>query len=703
MPGVPYAAATRRSGPMNPFEKYKESGSVGPKDHPYVPTELEAEFLRELYMRYMPDSRGTNHYAFHRQWWTNMAFFLGMQWLQWNDTLGRMEETKRPSWRRYYTANRIFTAVLRTHSKLVADEAVGRLAPKSTDREDINAAQAAEDMLDHLREVVDYDAIRSEAILWAIICGSGFVKLWWDPNEGDIKTVDDGSGKLDSAPIGELCGDSSGPLSIRVPTNVTKMRYMPWLIHLTVRSMEYVHEHFPEKAYAVVPDVQAGYENWLEDRIANIVGQAGVVSPQFDEPFPNMVRIISMWTRPSPAHPNGMYGMVANGIPLFVATEGPKLINPYADLGCPIPFIHYPYATVPGRLWGMSLVEQMIPPQREYNIARSQIIENKDLMSRPKWLVPKGHGIPATSINSAPGEVIEYNASLPKPEQVDIKPLPNYVMDHIQACKLEMDDISAQQEVTQAKAPASIRSGVAIQLLQAADNAVLAFIKRTILRGDRDCYRAMLQIASKMYKEPRVIALLGKDNLFQVQALLGSDLKGHTKVRIFAEGGMLESKAARQQNVLDYVQTGILNPQDPDEKMSILAALEMGDVRTFVKERLIDERMAEFENQQMGNAEQPMFGMAQEWEDHEVHIKRHNLFRKSVEFKLLPQQQQDAIGMHVFQHQQYMMQQVMAMQQQQESQRGGPGEKGQQSEPGDRGSPPEAKGNPANDTGGSSE
>jgi hypothetical protein len=166
---------------------------------------------------------------------------------------------------------------------------------------------------------------------------------------------------------------------------------------------------------------------------------------------------------------------------------------------------------------------------------------------------------------------------------------------------------------------------------------------------------------------------------------------------------MLESKAARQQNVLDYVQTGILNPQDPDEKMSILAALEMGDVRTFVKERLIDERMAEFENQQMGNAEQPMFGMAQEWEDHEVHIKRHNLFRKSVEFKLLPQQQQDAIGMHVFQHQQFMMQQVMAMQAQQESQRGGPGEKGQQSEPGDRGSPPEAKGNPANDTGGSSE
>jgi hypothetical protein len=397
-----------------------------------------------------------------------------------------------------------------------------------------------------------------------------------------------------------------------------------------------------------------------------------------------------------------MYGMVANGIPLFVAEEKGQLHNPYHTLGCPIPFIHYPYAVVPGRLWGMSLVEQMIPPQREYNIARSQIIENKDLMSRPKWLLPRGHNIPSTSINSAPGEVIEYNASLPKPEQVDIKPLPNYVMDHIQACKLEMDDISAQQEVTQAKAPASIRSGVAIQLLQAADNAVLAFIKRTILRGDRDCYTMMLQIVSKMYQEPRIIGLLGKDNLFEVKALLGADLRGHTDVRIFAEGGMLESKAARQQNVMDYVQAGILNPQDPDEKISILSALEMGDVRSYVKEKLIDERMAEFENEHMGS-DKPQFRPAQEWEDHEVHIKRHNLFRKSVEFALLPLQQQAAISVHVSQHQQYLMQQVMAMQQQQQSQKGMPGEKGEASEPssGQKATPKE--GSEAQDNSGTSD
>ncbi len=695
MPGAPLAVGTRRAGPPNPFMAYKEMGfKRNEGGAPYEASDIEKEFLQEFYMRYMPDARGTHHYAFHRQWWTNMAFFLGMQWLQWNDQQGRLEEKARPTWRRFYTANRIFTAVLRTHSKLVADEAVGRLAPKSTSRADINAAKAAEEMLDHVREILDFEDIRSEAILWAIICGSGFVKMWWDPHGGEKKTVDDGKGKIEEIAVGEIRGDPCGPMSIRVPPNCVRMPHLPWLVHVSVRSMEYIHENFPDKAEFVVPDVEAGYENWLEDRISNIVGQSGVTAPAFDEPFPNMVRVLSMWTRPSPKHPKGMYGVVANGIPLHVPTDKGKLINPYEELGCPIPFLHYKYATVPGRLWGMGLVEQMIPPQREYNIGRSQIIENKDLMSRPKWLLPKGHGIPRTSINSAPGEVIEYNASLPKPEQVDIKPLPNYVMDHLAQCKMEMDDISAQQEVTQAKAPASIRSGVAIQMLQAADNAVLAFIKRTIMRADRDCYRVMLQIVSEKYQEPRIVALLGKDNYFEVKSLLGADLKGHTQVRIFAEGGMLESKAARQQNVLDYVQLGILNPADPDEKMSILSALEIGDVRSFVKERLIDERMAEYENESMGDPKMPTFPEPKEWEDHEVHIKRHTLFMKGIDFKLLPPEQQEAVILHRAIHQQFMAAAIQAQMEVQGAKRGAPGEKGQASQPSSDSPAAEKEGSP---------
>ena len=89
------------------------------------------------------------------------------------------------------------------------------------------------------------------------------------------------------------------------------------------------------------------------------------------------------------------------------------------------------------------------------------------MMARPKWLVPKGSNTQASAFTSEPGEKIYYTPGL-KPEQARVEPIPEYVHQTIEHTLRDMEDLSAQREVSQARVPGGVRSGVAIAQLPGA-------------------------------------------------------------------------------------------------------------------------------------------------------------------------------------------------------------------------------------------
>ncbi len=676
----------------NPVERHVRAG-IG---ETYEPNSKEEEALYELYKRWDPSARDANHYQYHRTWWLSVAYYAGLQWVNWNETYTKLADRKVPPWRRLYQANMIFPMVMRNFSKITADQTTPFVPPATIDRDDIKSARLAEKAIEHGIHVSNYDEARDDARLWALVCGSGFVKFTWNPSKGPIVEQD---GK--AIPLGEIEADVASPFSIRIPQNAATHKHLPWMIQITTRHMEYVHERWKDKAKYVTPDSTGARENFLEDRVQSIVGIRGFTSTLDTEHEPNAVKIVEMWCRPFAGKPKGMHIIVANGVVLETQDE-----NPYEEMGIGLPYVHFKYASIPGRYWGMGLVEQIIFPQREYNVSRSQVIENQNLMSRPKWLVPRGHGLPRVAITSEPGEIIEYNAALPKPEQVAVAPLPNYVLDHQQRCINEMQEIAGQHDVTQAKAPASVRSGVAINLLQQQDSAVLGMPIKNDRRANERAFTFMLKMMMDRYEEPRVLQVFGRDEALNIEAFRGIDLRGHTSVRLKAQSGLLETPEGRRQAVLDYIELGILDVANPEEKRAVLKALDMEDIDTFISETLIDERNAEMENEMMtksmddgGSSVPPV----QQWEDHAIHIRRHDLFRKSPEYRALSENQQVAFNGHVEAHMAYIM---MAMQQQQEqtmAARGGPGDTGEPSSPKRGGGESNATGGPSSGEGNSQE
>lgn len=683
----------RSTGPRRPADERVNMGRQGSS---VTPKGDDRKLLDELGKRWTPDTDANGLIAFHRQWWQNVCFFAGLQWNEWTRT-GEFARPNAPSWRVRYTANLILPKTMRAAARLAADKSEFRVMPETPSREDQAAARQSESILDHLHYVTGYSKKRLAAIMWSTVCGSGFLRALWRPSAGgkvQVVTGDAaGNQKTESVDRGEAAIDSFSPFSVRVPPYVADHADLPWFITVRRRPMELIWRDWPERAHLVTPSSEDDSITNFDVRATTIVGARGAVQAEINEASSNFAREVEIWSGPTSEHPSGFHGVVANGTVVSELKEN-EYVKIYGELpelaGCGIPFEKYDYFPVPGRYWGMSLVEAMIQPQAAYNATRSMTMENARQMGRAKWSAPKGHGIIRTAMTTEPGELIEYNQLAGRPEVIPAPPMPTYILEHGQQCLAEMQEISAQQDASEGKAPASIRSGIAVQMLQAASNETVAVTRQMLLESDRGVAQKLLLLARANYTEPRMIAVVGADQRIMMVAIRGDDMRGNLRVRIFAEGGLLDTKAARQQNVMDFASVGLIDVKNPDERIHALEALDSGDIRSYVQSKVVDERAAEMENVMMSaplqQGEGPVFWDAKDYEGHETHIEFHNLCRKESSFRLLPPEQQENFAKHVAQHQQFLMQQQAQAQAAIESTRGAPGEKGKPSPVGGGGS-----------------
>ena len=81
-----------------------------------------------------------------------------------------------------------------------------------------------------------------------------------------------------------------------------------------------------------------------------------------------------------------------------------------------LPFFPFVHIVVPGRVPGQSIIEDLIPVQREYNRVRSKIIEYNQKMSG-KWVIEEDSLV--DDITDADDQILEYHkhATPPKIEQ----------------------------------------------------------------------------------------------------------------------------------------------------------------------------------------------------------------------------------------------------------------------------------------------
>lgn len=293
-----------------------------------------------------------------------------------------------------------------------------------------------------------------------------------------------------------------------------------------------------------------------------------------------------------------------------------------------------------GKFYGDSVITDLLPIQREYNRTRSQIIEAKNLMGKPKILAAKG-SINAAQITSEPGQVLFYVPGYPEPKEMAHAPLPQHVMQEVQQLQEDIDDISGQHDISRGKNPSQVTAATALSFLQEQDDTKLSDAITSLEEAVEKLGKHILSHVSQFWTTERTVQIVGADGSFDAQVYKGESLGGNLNVRVEAGSALPQSKAAKQAFVMDLIK---LFPQYADKGLELL---EIGGIERIYEEYLTDKRQAQRENIKM-SAGAPV--EVNDWDNHQVHIDIHNTFRKSQEFEMMDDQLKMMFQEHVDMH-----------------------------------------------------
>lgn len=618
-------------------------------------------------------------YDYFRQWYTNIAFFSGQQNLRWNDLRRQLEEPPVPPWRVRIVANLIQPNVLTKVSKLLKNRPWLDVLPATGDIEDGVVAFKNKRILQFYWEYLGIDLLHLEALLWKMITGNVFYKVVWDPTKGEWLNVSP-SDLLDSVdvtdadkksviklfkdyfdlddkvtlrgtyelPIGDPCVEIVSPFCITVPPRITILKNMPWIMESKTVELNELHNRYGNRvAHIQKGDVnESDYQIRFERKVEALNKfRANRTSP--DDELRDHVHVHELWVAPNRKNPKGRHFIIAGKQVINRNTEIPYNFRR-------LPYVHIKEIPVPGKFWGTSTVEQSIEIQRDYNKTKSQLNENRDTMSKGKWLVPRGSGIRQNEITSEPFQQLEYNWPL-KPEQVVGKPIPSYVERILGQHRADLDDISGVHEISRAQVPGQVRSGTAIGALQEADDTRLNTNSLIIDEGLSQVGSMLLDVVAQFVKEERLGQILGDVNGYETFTFTGSEMTGnnqgipnvsYTRVRVKTFSQLPMSRAAQQEMIKQLIEMQLLDPIKEREK--ILVMLNLGSTEEHIKPTRNARAKALLENKKLSDGDTS--AVPKLWELHAVHIQVHTEFMNGAMYDTLSPDIQQLFVQHLQGH-----------------------------------------------------
>lgn len=664
----------------------------------HLPKDVKPEqVLRVLDARSGSSERARDplHLSLQRLWTLCIAFYLGRQSTAPLSPLLDLDPSFFPT-DDGYKANHVQRMVLQVVSRLAGQAPSFDFTPKSPDPDDLFGNKVAEAFVDYWGGTLDFRELRQQQAFWNVNTGTSFLYFDWDKLAGQRietvrnpfdKSIVDASkmqpgmlefarnqGSVESRNTGNLAGEVLSPFQVTIPRGFRHLEHMPWVIIEREVSLDWVWDRYPDIAPGLTTeDLNTLDENQYWRRLSQLVSASGFTLATAGADQHETLAIRELWIPPSGRFPQGLFARATKNTYL---EHGP---HPYAAAGIDIghmPWMRFPidvsrYAWVPGRFWGMGLVEHLIHPQIDYNRSRTQVIQQRDRLSHAQWLAHKKTKLINT--RNEYGDILEWEGNIPPVLQQP----PAMSQAHVETMQLSMGDLrslASIHEVTEGDAPGNVRSGTAVRYLQERDSAASMHPSSSMEGSWTKSMQRVATLTWKFCDLPRMVRIYGEFRQSDVAFFKGSQIGGNVFLRV-REGSMMpRSKAEMFELTLNLLQMGGLNAADPDQLELVFDALEFGSAEKFFHERNLDRRRATIENQMFLRPEvDPLTGRpapfpgVRDDDDHQVHIREHMKLLKSDAFEVMPPIRKLAFEAHVQQHKMAIAEAMMAVQAMQSS------------------------------------
>lgn len=630
------------------------------------------------------DQLRRNRQTLENQWKLNLAFYKGRQYSYFNKATRRLEslpvdDGEKPRYRVRLVSNQIITGSHSLLAKLTKTRPEIYAEPGSGSDADIKAAQMSAALLDYWWTDFDLDDKLEEAMLWAIVAGTGFWKVTWDPQAGK-------SMKFTLDPQGKPITDDSLKDVFRAQLQQQGVEPQEKVVYLgdirveTISPFDVLLDNsarvFDDCKYAICvhhldPDeIESRWNVRVQpDSVSSTPDSTLPMANAPDAQEPNTANVYIGYFRPTPVLPKGRYVVWTKD---KILEDGPWNY-PFTEL----PLVKFPGIRVPGMVWDSSFVEHAIPLQKELNRTISQIVEYKNLTVKPRVWAPTGSI--TTRLTTEPGALYEYNPiGDHRPEVEQLPTMPPYVFEHLGNIRDSLRDVFSITDVTEGTVPPNVEAGVAIDLLQEMATDRIAPTIKNMENSLAQAGQLMLSLAQEYYIEPRSVRIMGSGGSIQVKRFQQADIAGGITVRARTGSGLPRTRAGKQALILSLVDKNIMPAAEAYKH------LDLGDMTGVAQMLRADEDQAlrehekiirgepinviEYENTltqlEQGQLADPQTGQPVQdpnqvhqilqnaalqplaFENYQAHLDAHALFMKSPDFDALPFQVKQAFITH---------------------------------------------------------
>jgi len=589
--------------------------------------ELAGEILREY------ERRREERRSIELGWRLNQNFLMGNQYCDIIHETGELiDSPSGAEWEMQSVYNMIAPIVETRLAKLGRVRPGLTVRPLTEDTADISNAKLSTRLLRASFAAQEMTAKQQAAAQWAEICGSVFYKAVWNPRGGNLL------GWIDGEPVYE--GDIATAV---VPA------YEIFPACCCREGLENQESIIHAKVYGV-KEIETLWGVRLAGRTMEIFGSdamqlaGGGYHPQFGqnagEKMEDAELVIEYFEKPGAQFPNGRHVIVAGGYVVH-AGEMPFVNGENGKRGYPL--VQQFCLTAAGNFFGCSVIERLIPLQRDYNAINNRINEYTARMTAGNLVTEQGSLVNEELLDTgiAPGTVIEYRAGATPPGWMSVKEIPSTLLTRLADMRKQFIDISGVSEMARASTTTgSISSGVALEILKEQDDTRLSLTAEHIRSAVRMLGQQWLRLFKQFAVGARLTRSAGEDMAETAVLMWKKEQLTSDDVTVDTDDDLNNTPAQRRQLTLELMRAGLFLDPDTQRMTRESRAKLMEIFRLGSWEELTgtDELHRSRAQREQGDLMKGILPEIQPLDDHGLHLAEHTRFALSMEYRRLEQE-----------------------------------------------------------------
>jgi hypothetical protein len=562
---------------------------------------------------------------YERNWWRNLLYTLGRQWIVYNTQRGQWVDKRLPRHIPRPVDNLVASGVDAIRAVFASVQLATLARPIGDNPEAMMTAETADKLMPVIASEHDIQSKEREGDFWLVECGNVIYHPWWDaraenaitmvpfercltcmevsdPTEieamqgacpkcggrsfinatdqqGQLvqKTIRHGGGRTDVLSPFEVACNTQGQTSMEDADELTRIRW---------RTKEYGQRHYPAAIAKRISWEKVTPERSLQ-LMKSLASQSEISSGPLsgfgsEMTYGEGITEYEIWKKPSREFPRGLVVRAVGGPGDFriIREDQEQLPGPLphwnAEGKAIWPWIHVPYQPFGGRFWGRSPLDTSIQIQDVVNRTDSLIELAMSRTANPIWLEPKGAEV--KKFTGEPGIVVKYTPVLlgtgsSKPERIEGSTIPAYVLRYREMKVQSFNEQLGTTDPFKGGKPPGVEAFSAMQLLVERSQTRFTIPLEERGRGRQRWSMVTLELERLYGPAERKYAVMGPNGAWTFEAFKHSSLTGD--IELLIEDGSHQPKtnlglrAAIQQ--LDAM--GVLPKDDPDVVYTILKAL----------------------------------------------------------------------------------------------------------------------------------